>query len=213
MVQWLESGLSQRDMIHLTVRGYTLKGRMLARAITNSMALMDANPRPDSLIFNLDSVKQTLKQVAGAPVRVEVPVTHVKTVLRDVKLTPPPVPGSMATHLIERGETLSTIASQYGVTVQSIKDANGLETSRIVAGKYLLIDRSPKNMITAASKPVLDNNYVQHKVERGETLSSLAKQYNVSVDHLKELNGLTNTKIRAGDFLKIRPKAGSSSRK
>ena len=97
--------------------------------------------------------------------------------------------------------------------MQSIKDANGLETSRIVAGKYLLIDRSPKNMITAASKPVLDNNYVQHKVERGETLSSLAKQYNVSVDHLKELNGLTNTKIRAGDFLKIRPKAGSSSRK
>lgn len=210
MVQWHESGLSQRDLIHLTVRGYTLKGRMLAAAIKNSMSMLEADPKPDSLIFNLDSVKQTLKRVAGVPVRVEVPVTHVKTVLRDVKITPPAVPGNMVTHLIEHGETLSTIAKQYGVTVQSIKDVNGLESSRIVAGKYLLIDRSPKNMVMTASKPVLDNKYIQHKVERGETLSTLSRQYNVSVDQLQLLNGLSGTKIKAGEFLKIKLKDNST---
>lgn len=215
MVQWHESGLSQRDMIHLTVKGYTLKGQMLADAIKKSMALFGTETEPDSLIFNLDSVKQTLKNVAGIPVRTVVPpVVITSTPVKQLTVAPRPAAGKTVQHKIQSGETLSSIAKIYNVTVQSIKDVNGLESSRIVAGKFLLIDMSPASQVTVKeTKTPLDDRYVQHKVQKGETLTSLAQQYKISVDQLKELNGLSTSKIKAGDFLKIRLKGDSTVRK
>ncbi len=57
--------------------------------------------------------------------------------------TPPPTltpSGETVTHTIKRGETLSEIAAQYGVTVQAIVEANGIENpSLIVTGQKLTI--------------------------------------------------------------------------
>ena len=47
--------------------------------------------------------------------------------------------GKLSYHTIGSGETLSTIASQYGVTVNQLKQWNGLRNSRITAGKKLKI--------------------------------------------------------------------------
>jgi LysM repeat protein len=55
-------------------------------------------------------------------------------------LTPP---GQTVTHKIKKGETLSEIAKQYGVTQQAIMDANGLENAnRIITGQELIIPLS-----------------------------------------------------------------------
>ena len=46
-------------------------------------------------------------------------------------------------------------------------------------------------------------NYKYHKVKRGETLSSIAARYNMSVTSLKKLNGIRSNTIQAGKTLKL----------
>ena len=52
--------------------------------------------------------------------------------------------------------------------------------------------------------------YGYHKIRNGESLSSIAKKYGTSITKLKELNGLRNNNIRAGQSLKV-PGAGNSN--
>lgn len=49
--------------------------------------------------------------------------------------------GTTRTHRIGRGETLSTIASRYGVTVNQLKQWNGIRGSNIRAGKSIKIKK------------------------------------------------------------------------
>jgi len=50
-------------------------------------------------------------------------------------------------------------------------------------------------------------SYKKHKVRSGESLSVLAKRYNVSMSKLKALNNLTSNSLRIGQTLKI-PRTG-----
>ena len=43
----------------------------------------------------------------------------------------------------------------------------------------------------------------RHKVRNGETLSTIARKYGVSVKQLMRVNGLKNTNIRAGRYINI----------
>ena len=52
--------------------------------------------------------------------------------------------------------------------------------------------------------------YGYHKIRNGESLSSIAKKYHTTVTKLKELNGLKNNNIRAGQSIKV-PGAGNSN--
>ena len=54
--------------------------------------------------------------------------------------------------------------------------------------------------------------YGYHKIRNGESLSSIAKKYHTTVTKLKELNGLKNNNIRAGQNIKV-PGAGNTDLK
>jgi LysM repeat protein len=69
---------------------------------------------------------------------------------------PPTATAAVGTvaHTVRRGETLSGIASDYGVTVQAIMDANGLtDPSRIITGQVLIIPLPGQVPPTAAATP------------------------------------------------------------
>jgi membrane-bound lytic murein transglycosylase D len=93
-------------------------------------------------------------------------------------------------HRVRRGETLSGLAAEYGVTVRQLRAWNGLGSSQeLRAGKRI--------RVAAASSRV-------HRVRKGETLTSLARRYGVSVRALRAANGLsTGDALRAGATLKI----------
>ena len=74
--------------------------------------------------------------------------------------------GEIITHVVEEGETLSSIAERYGLNVSTILWANNLtETSKIKPGQELKI---------------LPVDGVQHKVTRGETIYSIGKKYGLN---------------------------------
>ena len=122
-----------------------------------------------------------------------------------VALEPPPE----VRHKVRSGETLSTIARKYGVTMLDIQQANGIHGSVIHPGESLLIPAAavgstatlaalaaPRDDITSQlpehQKPAATKKPKVHVVKSGDTLWAVARKYGVSVPALASANGLSS---------------------
>ncbi len=87
---------------------------------------------------------------------------------------------------VKRAETLSGIADSYGTTMAALRDLNKLKKDGVWVGQRLKVPAGKTAAVTtvAASRPA------RHKVARGDTLSSIASRYGVSVGDLKRVNNL-----------------------
>lgn len=103
------------------------------------------------------------------------------------------------TYTVQRGNTLSQIASSYGVTVEHIVEMNDIENPNLIyPGEKLRITQSTNTTLN----PVLQNNY--YTVKSGDTLSGIARRYGVSVQYLVNLNGIRNPNlIYPGQLIKV----------
>ena len=113
-------------------------------------------------------------------------------------------------HKVQRGETLASIAGQYGVTIADIREWNDLKSNNIMAGQVLVVDakKAVKKKNDTPAAPAV------HIVKSGENLSAIADKYGVSVANLREWNDLKSDNIRVGDKLKLKAdgKTSTSSR-
>ena len=92
-------------------------------------------------------------------------------------------------YIVRQGETLSTLANDFGLTSLTIKYANNLSSTTLKPGQELRI-------------PPVDGLYVA--VKRNDTLSAIANRYKVKLDDIEKYNGLTaDTAIHAGQELLI----------
>ena len=97
-------------------------------------------------------------------------------------------------HRVRSGETLSTIASRYGVSISQLKMTNRIRTNLIRPGQRL---RIPFGGADAVSDTKI------YTVKAGDTLSTIAARYGVSVVRLKRANRLSGDSLRIGDRLEI----------
>ena len=110
------------------------------------------------------------------------------------------------THTVARGEYLSTIARQYGVTVQQLRDWNGgIDGDRLLAGRRLNVVATgaapaSRRSRAAAAAPPAPRTYT---VRSGDNLTRIARQTGVSVRDLQQWNGITDGNIRAGQTLRL----------
>ena len=88
---------------------------------------------------------------------------------------------------VQAGDTLSSIATKFNMTVSQIKSANNMTSDSIWSGQNLYI---PDGGTT-------------HKVVAGDTLSTLANRYKVTVSDIKRANNLSNDTIHVGQSLWI----------
>lgn len=95
------------------------------------------------------------------------------------------------THTVQPGETLFSIARRYNTAVDAIKSLNNLSSNVLSIGQVL---RIPSN----ENSPQLT-----HTVQPGETLFSIARRYNTTVDTIKRLNNLTSNVLSIGQILRI----------
>lgn len=124
-------------------------------------------------------------------------------------------------HVVQRGENLYRIALRYGVTVDTLAQANGIANpNQIYVGQSLVIP----GMTQTESVPVLEaapvatttqpvaSAPVYHVVQRGETLNSIARQYGLSWTDLATLNNLANpNRILVGQQLVIMATSASQT--
>jgi LysM repeat protein len=88
------------------------------------------------------------------------------------------------THIVGAKETLFGLSKQYHVSVEALQNANPILAGGLQIGQELNIPNAsnlPKTEITASSK-------ITHQVLAKESLFSIARQYNVSVQDLENLN-------------------------
>ncbi len=113
----------------------------------------------------------------------------------EIVSAPPKTQTNYIYHKIKKGETLSQIAEKYKVSIVSIRSLNDISGNKIVAGKTLKISSSESAI------EQLKNGY--HIVIKGESLYSISKKYNTTVQKLKSLNNLSDSKIKIGQKLKV----------
>ncbi len=108
------------------------------------------------------------------------------------------------THKVQQGETIESIAKKYLVTPFDLLALNPDAKADFKKDLVLIIPNSKvKNSeIVNESKEIID--YKKHKVKRKETLFSLSKKYNVSIDEIKKANpSLYAENLRRGDRIRI----------
>ena len=112
---------------------------------------------------------------------------------------------SGGTYRVERGDTLSTIASSHGVGVNALASANGLTLrSTIRPGQRLTIPGRGGSSENAGQRASNGNGARQHRVRSGETLWGLSERYGTSIGKLRDANPfLAERELRAGDSLII----------
>lgn len=102
-------------------------------------------------------------------------------------LAAPSAQDGQTIHTVQAGETLFAIAQYYGTTVEAIVAANQLvNPDHLSVGQKLVIPVS-----TAAST----STTLPYIVQPGDTLSMIAKRYNITVDELARLNLLLNPNL------------------
>jgi LysM repeat protein len=118
-----------------------------------------------------------------------------------------PVGGS---YIVQPGDSLSAIAARYGVSVNSLRSVNGLNSDNLVIGQRLVIPGSDVPAPQPSPPPSSGGGYVSHRVVRGDTLSGLARRYRTSIGAIQSANGLSSANvIREGAILRI-PSSGGS---
>jgi len=103
-------------------------------------------------------------------------------------------------HIVERRETLASIADDYGLSVASIRAVNHLKSGRIHRGEALLL---PIPNAVEGTGRVHVASMERYRVKRGESLYDIARRYQVSVYALRQANDLGNARLRAGRMLRI----------
>ena len=100
-------------------------------------------------------------------------------------------------HRVVKDDTVWALSQKFGVSIKSIEQLNHIDqnTNLIYVGQDLQIP----NKDTQAPQ----NDTHTYTVQSGDSLWAIAQEFHTSVDHLKQLNGLTSNLIRVGQTLKV----------
>ena len=117
-----------------------------------------------------------------------------------IRLRPDPPADPTTTYTVRGGDTISGIASKYGMTSKELMRVNSLTSDNIRVGQKLKVVVSGRG-----GSPTI------HKVATGDTLSEIAEKYSVSVDAIQRWNGVSGTSIRVGQELTLYPGQSGAS--
>ncbi len=124
-----------------------------------------------------------------------------------------PYGGDVQTYTVRKGDTLSAIASRYGIRWKELAAFNHLDNpNRLRVGQEIQIPGGAGLPAPAAPAPSRSSAPVApgstYEIQKGDTLSGIARRSGVTVAELKAANGMTGSRIIAGRSLVI-PSGGT----
>lgn len=95
-------------------------------------------------------------------------------------------------YTVKKGDNLYNIATEYGVTVETIKQANNLTSNLLSIGQVLKIPTTN-----------IEIGYKEYEVKAGDSLYNIAKNFNTTIEEIIKANNLTTTILSVGQILRI----------
>lgn len=131
--------------------------------------------------------------------------------------TPTITSNSFFDYTVVAKDNLNLIAERFATTVADIKKLNNLTSNNLQLGQVLRVPFNKTNPLTTnnTTSPQTSNQpqetkttptttgVTEHTVKPKEYLGVIAKQYDVTVEEIKELNGLSSNNLQIGQVLKI----------
>lgn len=108
-------------------------------------------------------------------------------------------------HKVAPKETLFSIARLYNVSVDDIKSWNNLKDNALALGQEVLIKRKTETVPVEVKpvQPVSPSSAKTHTVAAKETMFSIARQYGMTVQQLKDWNSLQGNELKIGQVLSV----------
>ena len=101
-------------------------------------------------------------------------------------------------YIIQKGDSLWSIAKKFNTTVNEIKNINNLTSNTISIGQILVLPVKQQTPIDTTYEDT-----TMYIVKSGDSLYKIANQYNTTVDELKKINNLSTNLLSIGQVLKI----------
>lgn len=176
----------EEDMIMPKYINYTVqKGDNLYSIASKYNISVDTLRKDNGLTSNLLSI--------GQIIRIRKP-SEDATIIEECfgpDYTPPDTTPTV-TYTVKKGDSLYVIANKFNTSVSAIKDLNNLTSNNLSIGQILKIPTS--------SSSSTSNTYI---VKSGDSLWSIAKKFNTTVDSIKRKNNLSSNKLSIGQKLNI----------
>jgi LysM repeat protein len=121
------------------------------------------------------------------------------------------------THTVQRGESLWAISRQYSISVAELAELNNLSRDAVLrVGQELKVPTDGSTMTTTSPRvdtfqpSGMEASTTSYTVQRGDTLSGIARRHNTTVQAIKAANSKTSDTIRVGEELRIPGQADSA---
>jgi peptidoglycan DL-endopeptidase LytF len=171
---------------------YTVAAGETLWAIANRFHVtVDAMRNTNNLTSDILKIGQTLaipssgNTVGSAPEPTNVPTT------------------ANVQHKVVAGDNLFQIAAFYHVSIDALRSSNNLVSDLLQIGQILIIPKDTAGVPAPVTTPAIDSTSSSYTVVSGDNLSSIAKRFNVTVEHIKQANHLTSDTIQLGQVLTI----------
>lgn len=104
------------------------------------------------------------------------------------------------TYTVVKGDSLYTISKKFGLTVDELMKYNNLSSTSLRIGQILKIPSTPDDGGGIIITPIYEN----YTVKKGDSLYTIAKKFNTTVEQIRKDNNLTSTNLSIGQVLKIK---------
>lgn len=102
-----------------------------------------------------------------------------------------------STYIVKKGDSLYSIANKYNTTIDELKRINNLTSNILSIGQVLKL---PSDKVSDVEK---EENTISYTVQKGDSLYSIARKYDTTIDRIKKLNNLTTNLLSIGQVLLI----------
>ncbi|MDR2461007.1 MAG: LysM peptidoglycan-binding domain-containing protein, partial [Deltaproteobacteria bacterium] len=173
--------------------------------------------RPDAVVVAAADVPPRATP-SPRPVEIPAPSSPPETTPPPPRPTPPPPRTASSdqvihsiSHVVRSGDTLSSVASLYGVDMDKLRRDNNLSGTTLYVGQILTI--SSNIPLQAQTRPpqkprttwveVTEGAPLYHTVVKGDTIGIIAEKYHITQAQLREFNNLSGNFIRVGQKLRV----------
>lgn len=102
-----------------------------------------------------------------------------------------------STYIVKKGDSLYSIANKYNTTIDELKRINNLTSNILSIGQVLKL---PSDKVSNVEN---EENTISYTVQKGDSLYSIARKYDTTIDRIKKLNNLTTNLLSIGQVLLI----------